>query len=130
VPSALDEVIESSPAIAVNWRSSGLAMLEASVSGSPPGRPAPTLRVGKSIEGRSLTGSAAYASTPNSATASMSRLVAIGRRTNSAEMFTGGKIVVTIFLIIKRILAPCRRNTGRPVPSRGRWSFSASAGRC
>ncbi len=59
VPSALDEVIESRPAIAVNWRSSGLAMLEASVSGSPPGRPAPTLSVGKSIDGRSLTGSAA-----------------------------------------------------------------------
>jgi hypothetical protein len=57
-PRALDEVIVSSPAMAVNWRSSGLAMLDASVSGSPPGSPALTLSVGKSTLGRSLTGSA------------------------------------------------------------------------
>ena len=59
VPSELDEVIASRPAMAVNCRSSGLAMLEATVSGSAPGRPAPTLKVGKSTFGRSLTGSAA-----------------------------------------------------------------------
>src|SRR4051812_14357200 len=62
-------------------------MLDASVSGSPPGSPAPTLRVGKSIDGRSLTGRAMYASTPKSAMASISRLVAIGRPTNGSEMF-------------------------------------------
>jgi hypothetical protein len=69
----------------VNWRSSGLATVAAIVSGSPPGRAAPTLSVGKSTLGRSLTGSARYESTPKKTTASVSRLVATGLRTNSAE---------------------------------------------
>ncbi len=69
----------------VNCRSSGLATAEAIVPGSPPGRPAPTLSVGKSTFGRSLTGSARYAITPNIAIPSMSRLVAIGRLMKIAE---------------------------------------------
>ena len=86
-PSADDEVIDSRPAIAENCRSSGLAIVAASVSGSPPGSAAATFKVGKSTLGRSATGSAAYASTPKKTTASISRLVATGRRTNSAETF-------------------------------------------
>ena len=48
LPVPLDEVIESRPAMVVNWRSSGLATADAIVSGSAPGRPAPTFSVGKS----------------------------------------------------------------------------------
>src|SRR5215475_3818131 len=56
-PSALVEVIESMPAMVENCRSSGVATAEAMVSGLAPGRPAVTWMVGKSMLGRSLTGS-------------------------------------------------------------------------
>ena len=46
LPEPLREVIESRPAIVVNWRSSGLATDDAIVPGSPPGRPALTFSVG------------------------------------------------------------------------------------
>ena len=55
-PSALDEVIESMPAIVVNCFSSGVATAEAMVSGLAPGSAAVTWTVGKSTFGRSLTG--------------------------------------------------------------------------
>ena len=57
-PSEFTEVIESMPAMVVNWRSSGVATDEAMVDGSAPGRLAETLMVGKSTLGRSLTGKA------------------------------------------------------------------------
>jgi len=57
VPDELVDVMSSRPAIAVNCRSSGVATDDAIVPGSPPGRPADTLIVGKSTLGRSLTGS-------------------------------------------------------------------------
>src|ERR1039458_2218964 len=47
LPVPLDEVISSTPAIVVNWRSSGLATAAAIVVGSPPGRLALTLRSGE-----------------------------------------------------------------------------------
>ena len=56
-PSALDDVIESMPAMVENCRSSGVATAEAMVSGLAPGRLAATWMVGKSTLGRSLTGS-------------------------------------------------------------------------
>ena len=56
-PSELDEVIESIPAIVDSCCSSGVATDEAIVSGLAPGRFAPTVMVGKSTLGRSLTGS-------------------------------------------------------------------------
>ena len=56
-PRALVEVIESMPAIVVNWRSSGVATAEAIVSGLAPGSAADTWMVGKSTLGRSFTGS-------------------------------------------------------------------------
>ena len=46
LPEPLREVIESRPAIVVNWRSNGLATDEAIVPGSPPGSPALTFSVG------------------------------------------------------------------------------------
>src|SRR5439155_4888540 len=50
-PSALDEVIESMPAIVVNCFSSGVATAEAIVSGLAPGSAAETWIVGKSMFG-------------------------------------------------------------------------------
>ena len=55
-PSALVEVMESSPAMVENCFSSGVATAEAIVSGLAPGRLADTEMVGKSTLGRSLTG--------------------------------------------------------------------------
>src|ERR1039457_2244807 len=46
LPVELDDVIESKPAMVVNWRSSGVATADAMVFGSPPGRLALTTRVG------------------------------------------------------------------------------------
>src|SRR5262249_42684001 len=88
LPMVLTEIMESRPAIPVNWRSSGMATAEAIVSGLPPGRAAETTSVGKSTLGRSLTGRARYASTPKSAMASIRRLVAMGRRIHVADRFT------------------------------------------
>ena len=49
------------PGMVENWFSSGAATDEAMVSGSAPGRLAPTEMVGKSTLGRSLTGRLAVA---------------------------------------------------------------------
>src|SRR3954467_12951521 len=56
-PSALDDVMLSMPAMVENCFSSGVATDEAIVLGLAPGSDACTLMVGKSIVGRSLTGS-------------------------------------------------------------------------
>ena len=56
-PSKLVEVIELTPAMVENCRSSGVATAEAMVSGLAPGRLAVTRIVGNSTLGRSLTGS-------------------------------------------------------------------------
>ena len=55
-PLALTEVIWVTPAISENWRSSGVATLDAMVSGLAPGRFALTWMVGKSTCGRAATG--------------------------------------------------------------------------
>src|SRR5258707_15556438 len=57
-PSELTEVIESTPAMPLNWRSRGVATADAMVEGDAPGRLALTLSVGKSTFGRSATASA------------------------------------------------------------------------
>ncbi len=46
LPDPLRDTMESSPAIVVNWRSSGLATADAIVPGSPPGSDALTFNVG------------------------------------------------------------------------------------
>src|SRR5262249_26055160 len=87
-PSEFTDVIDSRPAIIENWFSSGVATDAPIVSGLAPGSCAVTSSVGKSTFGRSLTGSDRYATSPNSAIAAISRLVAIGRLMNPSEMFT------------------------------------------
>ncbi len=57
LPWLLVEMMESTPAIAENCFSSGVATAVAIVSGLAPGSPASTWMVGKSTVGRSLTGS-------------------------------------------------------------------------
>ena len=56
-PRELTEVIESTPAIVENSRSSGMATAVDIVFGLAPDSPALTTMVGKSTLGRSLTGS-------------------------------------------------------------------------
>ena len=89
-PSALVEVMESTPAIVENFFSSGSATDEATVSGLAPGRVAETVIVGKSTLGRSLTGSWKYASTPAPRIDAMMSAVAIGRRTKRSVGFISG----------------------------------------
>jgi hypothetical protein len=48
LPRALDEVISVTPAMWLNWRSKGVAIEDALISGLPPGRLAETEIVGKS----------------------------------------------------------------------------------
>src|SRR5438552_18078208 len=79
-PRALVEVIESTPAIVENWRSSGVATAVAIVSGLAPGRLAATWITGKSTLGRSLAGSWRYASVPKMRRPAMSSVVMTGRR--------------------------------------------------
>src|SRR5439155_1339925 len=73
--------------IDANCFSSGSATADAIVSGLAPGMPALTLMVGKSIVGRSLTGSWRYAIAPNTMTPSMMSVVVTGRLMNSADTF-------------------------------------------
>jgi len=56
-PSEFTDVIDSRPAIIENWFSSGVATEAPIVSGLAPGNCAVTNRVGKSMFGKSLTGS-------------------------------------------------------------------------
>ncbi len=87
-PSIEVEVIESSPAIVENWRSSGVATEAAIVSGEAPGRVAETWSVGKSTFGRSEIGSSRYAMMPNRRSPTITRVVATGRRMKSSDRFT------------------------------------------
>src|SRR5262249_58553830 len=97
-PRALVDVIESMPAIVVNWRSSGVATAEAIVSGVAPGKFAMTWIVGKSTFGRSLTGSFWYAMTPKMSTAAISSVVRTGRRMNSSVFTTRSRRLLRLDL--------------------------------
>ena len=85
MPSALMDVIESTPAMVENCFSSGVATDEAIVDGLAPGRLALTWIVGKSTLGRSLTGSRRKPKTPNSKIAAMTSVVITGRRMKISE---------------------------------------------
>src|SRR5580698_5076398 len=87
LPSVLEEVISVTPAICPNSRSRGVATDDAIISALPPGRLALTEIVGKSTSGRGATGSTSNAIAPARATATVSSVVATGRRMNGAEMF-------------------------------------------
>src|SRR5947208_14760275 len=84
-PSRLVDVISLTPAMRPNWRSSGVATDDAIVSGLAPGRLADTEMVGKSTCGSGETGSNRNATTPESAIAAVSSVVATGWRMNGAE---------------------------------------------
>src|SRR5579875_443555 len=78
-PSELDDVISVTDAMRPNWRSSGVATEDAMISGLAPGSEAETDTVGKSTCGSGDTGNRRNATPPASATAAVSRAVAIGR---------------------------------------------------
>src|SRR2546425_2737260 len=82
------DVIESRPAIVENWRARRVATDEAMVSGFAPGKFAETVIVGKSTAGRSLTPRVRYAIAPNKAMANINKLVAMGRRMKTSDIFT------------------------------------------
>jgi hypothetical protein len=88
LPSELLELIESTPSMVENSRSSGVATEAAMVSALAPGREAVTEIVGKSTFGSALTGSFRYDITPNNKIAIITSVVATGRRMNGAERFT------------------------------------------
>src|SRR5580698_7385803 len=79
VPRLLAEVISVTPAMWPNWRSRGVAMEDAMMSGLAPGSEAATVMVGKSTCGSGDTGNTVNAITPASATATVSSVVATGR---------------------------------------------------
>ncbi len=82
------EVIWVTSAIWPRLRSSGVATVAAITSGLAPGKVARTWMVGKSTWGRGATGSTKKAAMPSRAMARVSRVVATGRRMNSAGRFT------------------------------------------
>src|ERR1700721_4097551 len=84
VPRKLEEVISVMPAIRPNWRSNGVATDEAMISGLAPGSEAATEIVGKSTCGSGETGRKLNATAPASATATVNKVVATGRRINGA----------------------------------------------
>ena len=86
-PSELTEVMDSSPWICPNCRSSGAVIRLEITSGEAPGICVVIWMVGKSTCGRAETGNTRYPSAPASSTASASSVVAIGRAMNGAEMF-------------------------------------------
>ncbi len=81
------EFIDVRPEIVENCFSSGSATADAIVSGLAPGSEALTEIVGKSIAGRSATGSRRYDITPKTTMPMVMSVVVIGRLMNSAEIF-------------------------------------------
>src|SRR5580692_9691635 len=88
VPRVLEEVISVTPAICPNCRSRGVATEDAIISALPPGKLAPTEIVGKSTSGKGATGNTSNPIAPASAIATVSSVVATGRRIKGSEMFT------------------------------------------
>src|ERR1035437_10098315 len=87
LPSVLAEVISVTPAIWPNCRSRGVATDDAIMAALAPGKLALTEIVGKSTSGRGDTGSTSYATAPARAIATVSSVVATGRRMKGAEIF-------------------------------------------
>src|ERR1700691_1393131 len=86
-PKVLCEVISVTEEMRPNSRSSGVATDEAMISGLAPGSEADTDTVGKSTCGRGETGSTRNAAAPDSTTAAVRSVVAIGRLMKGAEKF-------------------------------------------
>src|SRR5574343_667631 len=87
-PCVLIEVISVTPAMRLNERSRGVAILDAMVSGLAPASEALTEIVGKSTCGKGATGSWRTPILPAIVIATTSRVVAIGRSTQSRSQFT------------------------------------------
>src|SRR5690606_5373198 len=81
-PSELRDDISDRPAMEPSACSSGMATLDAMVSGLAPAMRALTEIIGKSICGKGATGKSLYANTPDNTIAMHSRVVVTGRRTN------------------------------------------------
>src|ERR1041385_5134260 len=86
-PSEEVEVISFTPAMRPSWRSSGVATVEAMVSGSAPGRLALTEITGKSTCGSGDTGSCVNATAPARISPAARRVVATGRATKGSDRF-------------------------------------------
>ncbi len=78
-PSELDDVISVTPAIRPNWRSSGVATVDAMISALAPGSEAETMIVGKSTWGSGDTGSTSNPTRPTMISPAVSKVVATGR---------------------------------------------------
>ena len=78
-PSPLTEVIESTPAMAANSFSSGVAIEAAMVEGLAPGMLVETEIVGKSTFGSAATGRNGYPAKPTRTIASVNAVVMTGR---------------------------------------------------
>src|ERR1700759_1954716 len=78
-PSELVDVICETPGICAICRSSGCATDVAIVSGEAPGSEAETVIVGKSTWGSGATGNDGKATRPTRNTATINKVVAIGR---------------------------------------------------
>src|SRR5262249_55539249 len=78
-PSPLTEVIESTPAMAENSFSSGVAIEAAIVAGLAPGMVVDTEMVGKSTFGSAATGRNGYPANPTRTIASVNAVVMTGR---------------------------------------------------
>lgn len=102
-PCELLEVISVTPAIRPNARSNGVATVAAMVSALAPGNCACTDTVGKSTCGSDDTGKFRNANMPHSEIATVSSVVATGRRMNRVDKF----------IAIRRRFRLCRRRQRR-----------------
>src|SRR3954454_23955373 len=103
-PCELHDEISLTPAMVPSARSSGVATLEAIVSGLAPGSPALTEMTGKSTCGRGETASIVNATAPASTIDRLSSVVVTGRRMKGDE----------------RLIGPSRSGVARDEPRRAR----------
>src|SRR5580698_8588106 len=108
LPRVLDDVISVTPAMWPNCRSSGVATEDAMISALPPGKLACTEIVGKSTCGSGDTGSTVNPIAPAIAIATVSSVVATGRRINGEEIFIGDQELPTAGRAAKYLSRVCR----------------------
>ena len=89
LPSEEREVISETLAMPPKARSSGVATVDAIVSGDAPGKDAETEMVGNSTCGKGATGSLTYANAPPSASPKVSKVVPMGRAMKKLDKLMG-----------------------------------------
>ncbi len=114
-PKVLCEVISVTDEILPNSRSSGVATEEAMISGLAPGRDADTDTVGKSTCGSGDTGSTRNADRPDSTSAAVSSVVAIGRLMKGAEKFMAAAPAAAAAAACGRAMPQFRRPVRRRI---------------